>query len=384
MKYLRYLITSITVILIFGGYFYYLIISGQVEENPVSDAIFSVVRPYPELTDPKEITLSCDYHGEVIAVNETLYGSLYNYYRSDPAKKGAYLRNENEKFVFSYDKDETINKLSETIASQGKEEGLTNDQTLDLAICLLQGIPYDDAKAQRILGPGFASEPIEAVVPRYPYETLYDNLGICTDKTYLGAAVLGKLGYKTAILTFDSQKHMSLGVAVPDGYGSFKTGYGIAELTGSGFLVGDVPEIKANAGLAINSFETIDSDSEEKIEAGLELSAPSSVIAIGEGAIYERIVERMAVKLKLEELRPKLEASELEYLSAKAALEVSESTLQIAENTYNANPTQRNYNEYLDAYNRYLPVYNKAQASVESYNQNVNNYNYYVNLYRQY
>lgn len=385
MKYLRYIITTLAVTALFGGYFYYLTINGQIEQNPISNAIVATVRPYPALTDPREATFACDYHGKNLTIIETLYGSLNEYYRTDPNKKSAYLHNHEKDFVFSYPKDSTIKDLAGKIASIGAADGLSADQTLDLSACFLQGIPYDDAKAARILGPDFARQPIEQVIPRYPYETLYDKTGICTDKTYLGAAVMRELGYQTAIMTFDAQKHMSLGVAVPDGYGSFGTKYGIMELTGSGFLVGDVPELNPTAGLAINNFQTLpQGNGNTAVTTQLALSNPNELIPVSGGLVYDRIVARTATRQELETLRPQLVAAQAAYVSARAQLNSIEADLAAAEAAYRAKPSNASYAAYTSIYNQYAYYYNDAQSKINQYNRLVNLYNSYVEKYRQF
>jgi hypothetical protein len=383
MKYLRYIITTAVVTTIFGGYFYYLTVNGQIEQNPISNAIVAVSRPYPELTNPREVSLSCDYHGKNLIVNETLYGSLYDYYRTDPTKKSAYLHSKEEDFVFTYEKDNTVRDLSKKILAVGAANSLTNDQILDLSACFIQGIPYDEAKASLILGPDFDQQAIADVIPRYPYETLYDKTGICTDKTYLGAAIMRELGYGVSILTFDDQKHMSLGVLVPAGYGSFGTNYGIMELTGSGFLVGDVPELNASAGLAINNYETLHQDNitvdEEK---QLKLATPSGVIDLAGGSTYVRIIDRSATKIKIEHLKPQLTALQTTYKQATLATQTAESNLATAEAKYKASQTNSTYAMYIKAYNNYLDSYNNAQAKINQYNKAVNLYNSYVEEYK--
>jgi len=385
MKYLRYIVTTLLVTTIFGGYFYYLTVSGQIEQNPISNTIVAAIRPYPTLSEPKEVILSCDYHGKPITVSETLYGSLYRYYQTDPVKKSAYLHNNEKDFVFSYDRDGTIKELASKITAAGTENGLVGDQVLDLGACLMQGIPYDEAKAARILGPDFSKLPVSEVVPRYPYETLYDNLGICTDKTYLGAAVIRELGYSTAIMTFDTQKHMSLGVAVPAGYGSFGSAYGIMELTGNNFLVGDIPDLNASAGLAINNFQTLPQGGTEAQTANqLQLAKPSQVVPVSTGSSYNRVIERTATRQKLVDLRAELETLQTSYKQAGDTLATAEADLNTAETNYKLVPNNANYKLYQQSYGAYTASYNDAQNKINQYNNAVNLYNSYVAKYRQF
>jgi hypothetical protein len=330
--------------------------------------------------------MNCDYHGKSLTLSDTLYGSLDAYYKNDPNKKYTYLNNNEKDFVFSYSEDGTMKDLANKIEALGVQNGLDQDQTLDLGACLLQSIPYDNVKAQKILGPDFTKYPISEVIPRYPYETLYDDTGICTDKTFLGAAVLGDMGYKTAIMTFDADKHMSLGVGVTGGYGSFGTSYGIMELTGTGFLVGDVPELSTGVGLAINNFQTQPNVSSDTATATtqVKLSNPSDVIPVSGGNSYARIVQRTVVRQKLEELKPQLDQSKTDYQDAQNVLTQAEANLKTAESNYKDSPSNATYNSYLQVYDIYQTDYNTAQSKIDSYNKMVNLYNSYVESYKQF
>ena len=116
-------------------------------------------------------------------------------------------------YVESAQEDNTIQELTQKIEEMGDELKLTDDETMDLATCFVQTIPYDAEKAKVILSDK-AEDKVEKAakreyLDRFPYETLYDNKGICTDKVYLEMAILKEMGYGTAILTFDKEKHMA-------------------------------------------------------------------------------------------------------------------------------------------------------------------------------
>ncbi len=370
-----------------GGYFLYLTFSGHITPNPVSQTVIAAVRPYPSLTSPKEVVLSCNYQGADLEVRETLYGSLNDYYKKDPNKKSAYFHSQDADMVMAYEQDPTIRELTTKIQKVAIDRQLSDDQALDLSACFLQSIPYDNAKAALILGPDYYKLPVEQVIPRYPYETLYDGRGICTDKSFLGAAVFRELGYSTALLTFDSQKHMSIGVEVPSGYGDFGTKYGVMELTGTNFRVGDIPEISSSAGLAVGGIETVPNvttDSNTPVVSGVELSALSGTTAISGGNLYSRIVARMATKQQISALQPILKTEQADYLSSKAALAAAEASLASAESSYKNNPSNATYKSYTSAYSAYSSVYNKAQRAVDDYNASVNKYNGLVAAYKQY
>ena len=129
----KIVITTMFVAILAIGGFSYLTYSGQIVSNPASTALISVTRPYPALTGPKTVSLSCDYHGKNLSVSETLYTSLDQYYRDDPTKKIDYLHNDNKDFVFAYEKDDTITKLTNDIRQVAVSNDLDADQTLDIA-----------------------------------------------------------------------------------------------------------------------------------------------------------------------------------------------------------------------------------------------------------
>lgn len=76
---------------------------------------------------------------------------------------------------------------------------------------------------------------------RYPYQTLFAERGVCADKSILLARLLKELGYDIAFFTFERANHMALGIAVPNGYGSYGSRYAYVESTGYA-PVGRVPE----------------------------------------------------------------------------------------------------------------------------------------------
>jgi hypothetical protein len=387
MRRLRLISPFIFLLAIAAGFFLFLTFSGRITQNSFSDSVIAAVRPYPALTSPKTVALTCSYHGQDIRIEETLYGSLDTYYRESPAKRSAYYHDQNDKYVFSYKEDKTISSLTSKIKTVASEKALSEDQTLDLAACLLQSIPYDTEKAARILSPDYFKLPMEQLIPRYPYETLYEEKGICTDKSFLGVAIFRELGYSTSLLTFDSQRHMSVGVEVTPGYGDFGTKYAIMELTGANFLVGDIPEISGTAGLAVGGIETIPNvttDSQISADKKTGLTALTKTIPISGGSVYSRIVDRVSLRSQIAELKPKLQESQQSYKDTKAALVVAETALKSAESSYKENPTSALYAAYSSAYSTYTKAYNTAMTAVDLYNSTVNKYNALVSKYREY
>ncbi|MDD3039107.1 transglutaminase-like domain-containing protein [Bacteroides sp.] len=107
----------------------------------------------------------------------------------------------------------------------------SNPQTqAKLAIRLVKNIPYDKNKQDSI-----KKGHIETV--RYPYSTLYDNLGICSDQSYLLGYLLKELGFKTYYLGYSKPTpHVNIGIATTPQYSYKQTPYIIIEPTGTKFV----------------------------------------------------------------------------------------------------------------------------------------------------
>jgi len=94
----------------------------------------------------------------------------------------------------------------------------------EIAISLVQNIEYGSASNLSLLK--------QALSTKYPYEVLYENQGICGEKSDLLALLLKELGYGTAIFYFPGANHEAVGVKCPF-YRDFRnTGYCYVETTG--------------------------------------------------------------------------------------------------------------------------------------------------------
>ena len=89
-----------------------------------------------------------------------------------------------------------------------------------IAVSLVQQIPYD----QEMLDKG-------TLEIRYPYQTLFDNKGVCCEKSVLLAYILHKLGYGVALFDFEDEKHTAVGIRVAPEYSYKNTGYAFIETT---------------------------------------------------------------------------------------------------------------------------------------------------------
>lgn len=95
----------------------------------------------------------------------------------------------------------------------------SQDDQVRIAISLVQHISYDHARGR---DPG----PVHP-----PYITLYDQKGVCQDKSVLLAYLLQELGYDAALMTFVPERHMVVGIRAPAPYEYRQTGYAFIETT---------------------------------------------------------------------------------------------------------------------------------------------------------
>lgn len=65
----------------------------------------------------------------------------------------------------------------------------------------------------------------------FPYEVLYNQRGVCGNKSILLAALLKGLGFGAALLEYDAENHMALGISVPAEHCYRNTGYAFIEST---------------------------------------------------------------------------------------------------------------------------------------------------------
>lgn len=99
-----------------------------------------------------------------------------------------------------------------------------------IAISLVQRIPYDTDKATYDL----KYNPYAKI--RYPYEVIFDNKGICCEKSLLLAFLLKELGFGVVLFLFDDENHMALGIRSPLELGNYDTGYAFVETTVPGIV----------------------------------------------------------------------------------------------------------------------------------------------------
>jgi len=216
-----------------------------------------------------------------------------------------------------------------------KEQNLDSDRYLELVAVSVQSLPYTTVKDND---------------PKYPIETFVDGDGDCDDKSMLLAGLLAREGYAVALLYFEPENHMAVGVACP-GYSYRDTGYAFLESTNV----------------------TLVGVSEGSLDGNVTLESVPLVFPLGNGtteylscdetrALWEE-VERIRAKTDLLGEKLKLREAELECIRTDLdELEAAMDHLKDLGEVREYNRMVSVYNEKARTYNSLLAEYRQISA----------------------
>ncbi len=301
-----------------------------------------------------------------------LSSELYNFYQNSP-KTIRYSSLENpedvrNKFYAMFLEIKEGNDSIENLVSKAREVALVNnfseDETLEYLLAFIQYIPYDHSKIDN----GSNTNPF------YPYETLYLNRGVCSDKTFLAIQIARELGYGSAVLDLPDLNHSALGISCPLEDSVRLSGYCFVETTNY-FPPGVIPN-NINNGVAERELSSFDNLFDDALLGKIEIYQKQ------EGKVYqgmENIKAKVEILKKLSQdikdglvlvrsLQEEIRLKEIEINSMKQEMD---NYLASGQNSaYNALVAP--YNALISEYNSLVPIYEKEWAK---YNLNVINYN---------
>jgi hypothetical protein len=190
--------------------------------------------PAPQTYESGLITKPFKYifRGNSNTINANLYSGIYDKVSSTPQPVACYRYNDNtspcnneeiQQYYLKY-LDEPIQKknLAEFV-DLIKARTQNQDDQARIAISLVQNIPYDHSKATPLF--------FQTGISRYPYLVLFENAGICEEKSLLLAYLLRELGYGVVLFEFKSENHMAIGIKSPAQYSYLNSGYAFIETT---------------------------------------------------------------------------------------------------------------------------------------------------------
>lgn len=239
----------------------------------------------------------------------------------------------------------------------------TEDQTVEFLVALVQYIPYDNAKLNQ--------DPMQ---PNYPYETLYRDSGICSDKTFLTVAILREMGYGAAILDFPEANHSAAGIACPVADSVNGSGYCYVETTNY-FPVGVIPP-SLSGGKAVASQDNLNNLFDASHLSQMQIFQETAGLKYqGVTNTKKTVADLQSKKTWIDAQKPIL-AKQSEDLSSKQSLL---NTQQAQLNAYKSSGNISAYNNLVDTYNVGVNSYNAElevyRAALAIYNSTVNQYN---------
>lgn len=161
---------------------------------------------------PKNVELSYSVEGEEKSLDFVAYEGVVDYLNSLPDEIVYSGAEEPSRADFKLrDINNGIQRealLPLVVAIQNLEK--SKKKQAEIAVSLVQNIPYGESDVQE----DFYGNVINH--SRYPYEVLYDNEGICGERSELLAFLLKELGYGVAIFYYGDENHEAVGVRCDD------------------------------------------------------------------------------------------------------------------------------------------------------------------------
>lgn len=172
-------------------------------------------------------------------IDITLYDDAYKNFSKE---SHTYTFNSDKEIIFELIENDSQDTYLKPLIDKIKSTSSDPDYQAKVAISLVQHIPYDYYNTRMTDW-------------YYPYETLYLGRGICSDKSILLGYILNKLGYDVALLQFDEENHMALGVKTSPEYDYLDSGYAFVETTQTSIITDSTEDFIS--GTELNSYPRI-------------------------------------------------------------------------------------------------------------------------------
>jgi len=145
--------------------------------------------------------------------------------------------------------EEAIVEVGLKLRTAAEEKGFDNLNEVNFIMSFVQSLKY----AEDNLTAGYGE------YPRYPIETLIDQVGDCEDSSALLISLLEPLGYEAALIlipdAWDGYGHAAVGINLTGASGLYyilnegeenEIGYYYAETTAQGWKLGEMPDLDSN------------------------------------------------------------------------------------------------------------------------------------------
>jgi hypothetical protein len=332
--------------------------------------------PFPALQQPLSKKFAWKYKGENYALSMTLYQSVYAYYNSLPkdySYVGSLPANWEDGYYGMFLKqnaaDDSIASLAQQLKSIGLQHKLSDDQTVEMTLAFVQSITYDDSKAQKILA-GNSNETMQ-----YPYETLFIEKGVCSDKSLLAYSILKQMGYGVELLAFEQDNHMAIAIQCPSGYSNYSDGYCYAETTSPGNKIGIIPTFDAQSNKTLDSGQLVGLDPANSQQTNLKQLGQATVYQKIQGSQYSGIIATKKIENEIAQLSASITGLTSTIKNQKLAIDNEESDFNSLRSKLNGMKSAGNLNQFNAGVEKYNSLLEKYKNDVATFNNNVSLYN---------
>jgi hypothetical protein len=174
-----------------------------------------------------------NYGGNYWTWNISIPNALYDAYQAVPDSQRIHVSISNFGF-FTTTQDIYIQSLVSKLNETAAQQGYSAYDAENFVLAFVQSIPYETDYNST----GFQ------VYPRFPIETLVDNVGDCKSHSILFATLTLAMGYGAVYI--NPPDHLAVGVLGNNLQGTYweynNQTYYYCETTGSGFKIGDLPD----------------------------------------------------------------------------------------------------------------------------------------------
>lgn len=169
----------------------------------------------------KTIERFWDYDNETFYVSIPVSADLYQYYNDlkrsfDSRELG--VNNNFKQFLQRRSDDSSLTSLARQLREICLQNKMDNNELAELAISFVQSLKYSELEELNITyqsqAPGYDARRIY----RMPFQVLYDQTGVCLDKSILGVALLQELSFGAGLLILDKVDHAAIALSCPARY----------------------------------------------------------------------------------------------------------------------------------------------------------------------
>lgn len=306
--------------------------------------IYPSITPDAAASDAHLVAVSLTFEGQPVTFMVGVEGALYagasaadkQVIRFGNARANDWIEDYFPAFITEEHQTPFYDALIAEFRTVRDQRGLDSDRYAELMTAYVQSITYHVDPAD--------------LSPKFPVETFVEAMGDCDDKTLLLAALLSREGYDVAVLMFEPEEHVALGIRSAD-IGYRETGYAFVETTVPGYI-GQVPE-SLEGGVVLASEPRVFT-----IEGGQTAYGAGGQVAAILAARERAVAEAARLASEITAADAALESLEASVQATREELETLKSQGRIAE--YNARVD--GYNSLVAEYNRELEVRNSLAA----------------------